>query len=54
MFIKYPHLLTRLGKGDNVHDVENVVCLLYGIGEKVVKDIDNASYSLFVKTKRDV
>ena len=47
MFIKYPHLLTGLGKGDNVEDVAKFVCFLYGIGEKVVKDIDYASYSLF-------
>ena len=50
--LSFPHRLTGLGKDDNFDDVEKFVCLLYGIGENVVKDINDASCSLFVKAKR--
>ena len=54
MFLKYPHLLTRVGRNYSVHDAEKFACLLYGIEEKLVKDIDDTRHSVFVKTKRDL
>ena len=44
MFFTYPHLPTGVGMGDTVDDVEK--CVLFdGIGENVVKDIDDARHS---------
>ena len=40
MLFKYPHLLTGVGRDDNVKAMENIVCLMYGIEEKGVKYID--------------
>ena len=38
MLIKYPHLLTvKVGRCDNVDDVEKSVCLLYGIEKRLSK-----------------
>ena len=34
------HRLTGVGRGGNVKALENVVCLLYGIEENGVKNID--------------
>ena len=47
--IKYTHLHNGKERDDNVDDVKKRVCLLYGIGKKAVKDVDN---TIFVKTKR--
>ena len=53
-FIKN-HLLTGIGRHDNVHAAGNFECLLYGIEEKGVKRIDSPTHHLFVKAKcRDV
>ena len=46
MFLKYPDLLTGVGRDDNVNAAEKFVCLLYGIAKKGVEGIDNARYSL--------
>ena len=54
MFIKYPYLLTRVGRDGNVNDGEKIICLLYGIIEKDVKGIDDARHSHFVKAKHDL
>ena len=54
MFIKYAHLLTGVVRCDNVDEALAFVCSLYGIGEKDVKGIDDAWYSLFVKAKHDL
>ena len=52
MFIKYPYLLTWVGRNGNVNDAEKFVCFLYGIVEKDVRGIDDARHSHFVKEKR--
>ena len=46
MFIKYTHLLTGVGRDDNVDAAEKFVCLLYGIEENGVKGIDNAKQNV--------
>ena len=38
----------------NVDAAENIVCLLYGIEENGVNDIDDAMHSIFVKATRDL
>ena len=54
MFIKYPNLFTGVGRNDNVEDVEKFVSLLYGIGEKVVKDIDETRHGIYVIMKHNL
>ena len=53
MFIKYAHLLTGVVRDVGIDDAWVFVCSLYGIGEKGVRGIDEASHSRFVKAKRD-
>ena len=46
MFLKYAHLLTGVVRDDVVDDAWAFVCSLYGIGEKDVRCIDDASHRL--------
>ena len=52
--IKYANLLSGEVRDDNVDDVWAFVCSLFEIGEKGVRDIDEAIHNLFVKAKRDL
>ena len=45
MFIKYPHLLTGVGRGDNIEAAEKFICLLYGFEERGIRGIDIARHS---------
>ena len=54
MFTSHPDLLSGVGRDVTVEDTEKYVCLLYGIDENAVKDIDHARHSLFVKAKHDL
>ena len=44
--LKYPNLLTVVGRDDNVNAAEKFARLFHGIEEKGVKGIDNARHSI--------
>ena len=54
LFIKYVHLLSGVGRGDNVAGAWTFECSLYVIEENDVKGFDDAWHGLFVKAKRDI
>ena len=48
------HLLTGVGRHDNVHAIWIFECLLNGIEEKGVNGIDSVKHHLVVKAKGDL
>ena len=54
LFIKYVHLLSGVGRGDNVAGAWTFECSLYVIEENDVKGFDDAWHGLFVEAKRDI
>ena len=51
MFIKYAHLLTGGERDDDVNDAWAFVCLLYWLGEKDVRGIDDARHISFCESE---